>query len=326
MYISPSDSLNLLYPDATATISLQGLMLFCFDRERRCQIAVLRCHDHDLTFDVFKVPRSSPDECTGKTRIDHQISLDCDIKISPKKSRDQGILSYKDFGSAFDRSDRSPTPDNINDFRWIVDLEGEEFHDRKLELIESGRSRFIEILKELFNREGDDYSSLLSNAKQPTIKELKPIIYVNAGTVYTQAISSEMLLRRDEEGRHKMFGRVAYRIGIDIRCEELTISNGSNGSNGSNNNLNLVHSKDTLNVIQITNMCSLKPRPEYPELTAGRSDFDLFYDVIRDPVINHRRYDLQGCINPGTPDNPAQDGYPDICIGGYTGKTGGFKG
>lgn len=315
MFINPCDSLNMLYPDATATISLQGLMLFCFDRERRCQIAVLRCDDHDLTFDIFKVPRSSDARRAEKIRIDSRISLDCDIKISAKNPKEEGILSYKDFSIPFDRRDRSPAPDNINDFRWIVNLEGEEFHNRKLKFIESGKSWFIENLKELFQDRDIDYSRLLPEAKQTTIKELKPIIYVDAGTVYTQAISSEMLLRRDEESRHEMFGRVAYRIGVDIRCEELTINNDS-GFNRS-----LKHSTDFLHVIQITNMCSLKPRPENPELTAGRSDFDLFYDVVRDPVINHRRYDLQGCINPTTPDNPGQDGYPDICIGSYMGAT-----
>ncbi|MBK9316075.1 MAG: hypothetical protein IPM55_17800 [Acidobacteria bacterium] len=320
MFINPCDSLNMLYPDATATISLQGLMLFWFDRERRCQIAVLRCDDHDLTFDIFKVPRSSAARRAEKIGIDRQISLDCDIKISAKNSKEEGILSYKDFSTPFDRQDRSPAPDNINDFRWIVNLEGEEFHNRKLEFIEPGKPSIMDILKELFQSQGSDHTHLLPEAKQTAIKELKPMIYVDAGTVYTQAISSEMLLRRDEESRHEMFGRVAYRIGIDIRCEELTISNDS----GFNRLLN--HSTDFLHVIQITNLCSLKPRPENPELTAGRSDFDLFYDVVRDPVINHKRYDLQGCINPGIPDNPGQDGYPDICIGGYMGESGHFTG
>lgn len=304
MFINPCDSLNMLYPDATATISLQGLMLFWIDRKRRCQISILRCEDHDLTMDIFQVPRTSTAKSSAISPMNHNISLNKDVIISAEKAKDTkepktGILSYKDFSSTFNRTDRSPVPGNINDFRWIINLEGEEFHNRKLEFIQSGRT---------------------SAKVRKNIKNLTPMITVDDGTVYTQAISSEMLLRRDEEGQIKMFGRVAYRIGIDIRSEKVFINN-KNGKK-----LPLVYKPDILHVIQISNMCSLEPKPENPESTAGRSDFDLFYDVVRDPIINHRRYDLQGCVNPRTPDNPGQDGYPDICIGGYMGESGHFTG
>lgn len=291
-----SNALNLLYPDATATVSLQGLMLSDFKGTREFRTRVLKCKDHDLLIDIFMTPRCipcpDPDDLPCPIRVPPSIQSILIRELEPEEKMPRtGVLSYKNFDVPFSRVADPCESVDFKDFRWIMDLNGEEFHDRQL------------VLKT--PDEGGGKKTILS-----------PLISIDSGTVYTQAVSTEVLFRRDEEGRHNPLGRIGYRTGVDIRSKvlEITIID-DNGKIFYKREW--TRNDDFIYLIQVSNTCHLKPNVENPEETAGKSDFDLFYDQLKDPVIDHRRYDLQECIGDANDPNPKLDGYPTICLNGY---------
>ncbi|MCA1577728.1 MAG: hypothetical protein LC794_10255 [Acidobacteria bacterium] len=107
---------------------------------------------------------------------------------------ESGIRTYLNGGSAFERQ----THNDDRDFRWIMDLEGQEFYGRDL------------------------------SAEMAT-KKLMPIITVPHGEFYTR-LKSPPLSRFTETGEPTPFGAVAAAIGCDIRLDggavDLTSANG----------------------------------------------------------------------------------------------------
>lgn len=294
MHTSLSNCLNLLYQDATASVSLQGVMLSYFKSNNVFETRMIKCDNHDLRIDIFKVPRwvSGSDARKRPRPISHHQSVtSITIEELPHSegAGSEGVLTFKNFKIPFSRVPVREDKVDYRDFRWTVDLNSEEFHDRQL-------------------------SFRLADGTEPI--NSSPYMSINTGTVYTQAVSTEVLYRRDEEGRHMPLGRIAYRSGIDIRSPRLKVTvHDQNGCRP------YVWSKldDSLYLIQITNMCHIDHAPDRPEDTAGKSDFDLFYNYVTDPVISHRRFDLQACVGDFGDTPPALDSYPDICIFGYLG-------
>jgi hypothetical protein len=107
----------------TIKLAFTGLLAFCFDNDRRtCQVGILRgVPDHNLTFKVFKVSTESKKEFdfTAKARVR-------DVFLNVNKAENKGVELYKN--GPFTRDDT----DDPNDFRWLVDIEGQEFHGESL--------------------------------------------------------------------------------------------------------------------------------------------------------------------------------------------------
>ncbi|MGE0102564.1 MAG: hypothetical protein AB7H86_07140 [Blastocatellales bacterium] len=301
MFKNLSQRLNLLYPDVTATVSLQGFMLSCFDGTKKFKVGIPRCLDHDLHIDIFKVPRSVPDKVSLEWRSVLSIPTSIDkatiLTIEEEEPADgltgSGVVSYKYFDKKFSRMKKKPSINQEKDFRWVLDLNGEEFHNRPLKL-------------------------LTKRARRGQVKDFSKVIEFNTGTVYTQAISREILFRRDEEGRLKPLGRIAHRTGIDIRSRSLRIGYSKNGTVAAEHQ-KLEWDMDYFYYIHISNTCHIEHDPKEPEKTAGKTDFDLFYDLMSDPVVGHRKYDLQSCIDHRFEPDSRLDGFPDICILGFFG-------
>lgn len=297
MHRKLSTCINQLNPNATATVSLQGLMISYFKLNGKFMTRVIKCEDHHLRVDIFKVPRVASREqvaCLPPPIEVHDSVRTIRIReLETEAGRPStGVLTYKNFNTPFTRTPATGSRVDFKDFRWIVDLNSDEFHNRQLKF-KRRRERII------------------------TRKSIAPMISINSGTVYTQAVSSEILFSRDEEGRHKLLGRIAYRTGIDIMSARLSVTVTDDKCHHKYEWTNL---DDHFYLIQVSNNCSLKPvDKKMPELTAGKSDFDLFYDLLRDPVIDHRRYDLQACVGDANAPRPQMDGFPEICILGYLG-------
>lgn len=293
-----SSCLNLLHPEPTLSVTLQGFMLACFEGTKKFKVGIPACPDHDLRIDIFRLPRKAPEMDPSEWQVVKSIPSSV-RKISileggpDGKTPGPGVTSYKYFEGQFSRFRKRLSKKQRRDFRWMVDLNGEEFHNRPLTLLETA------------DRTGQ-------------AKIISPVIEFNTGTVYTQAVSSEILFRRDEDGRVKPLGRIAYRTGIDIGSPKLTI--GYTTSDGAEEMpLVIERDADSFYHLVITNTCHIRHSSQKPEETAGKTDFNLFYDLMRDPVIPHRQYDLQSCIDSSIRSDSRLDGFPDICILGYFG-------
>src|SRR5262249_42278409 len=110
-------------PQSTLTIYFSGLLVFCFDRQRKyCQVGALSKDDHELKLHVKRVcpERRSEQSLTIPDDLIHQSStlwLDVEGEPSPKQPAEPFIIG---------RLEEPPT--DMRDFRRVIDLEGEHFY------------------------------------------------------------------------------------------------------------------------------------------------------------------------------------------------------
>jgi len=93
----------------------------------------------------------------------------------------QNKISRRKMEGTFDRTS-GPTPDNVDSFRWVLDLEN-EIYSKPIGVKPKG------------------FASLLK---------------VNAGELVTRTISTNKLIKLPPNGAQEIVGRVATRSGIDI--------------------------------------------------------------------------------------------------------------
>ncbi len=130
--------------DPTIKLVFTGLLAFCFTppsgpAKTRCQVGILRKDSHEFRVRIFKVTADGFREMKDESKkISESIlpppgvappsggfSLP-DIVMNVVNPRTEGIALYMNGPFARDESD------DPNDFRWIPDIEGPEFHDRSL--------------------------------------------------------------------------------------------------------------------------------------------------------------------------------------------------
>lgn len=273
---------------ANVTIAIGGLALACINsRERnRCEVGLLRCDRHKPVLDIQRVelhPKSR--RPIRSTLVPHSLNLDEDITIGLEYDDGEilncsrGVSTYT--RRDFDRLDDTGDPE---DFRWIADLEGPEFYNRKLKI----RHR----------------------------SELKPIILINDGILYTAQKSSEVFARVPvkPEGPSIPLGRLGDGLSADITYPEgskVVLRNGSDpGLSSRACSTTLLIDRDSRYVITIENFCQL------PDESEG-TDFRLLYDVLKVPV--ERQFDLRRIVETGPCGQPeeALDDREDFCLDGY---------
>ncbi|HEX8089308.1 MAG TPA: hypothetical protein VF762_10670 [Blastocatellia bacterium] len=281
---------------ATVTVSVAGIALSCINkRERdRCEISILKCDRHRLTFDIQKIelhPRTL--EPVRSCLIPHSLSLDDDIAITLAQPLSDEFINCergtsKYMGREFDRL---RDIGDEEDFRWIADLEGPEFHNHKLKTI----NRY----------------------------KIKPTIFITDGILYTRQKTDEVFARVSADGGTSpvALGRLAHGINADIACVDggaVMISNVyDRGVPDAARCPSVRLPKDDLSRYRITieNHCRLQDDSE-------GTDFRLFYDVLKDP--DGKRYDLRRMVETGPYGRPEQviedrrnlslDGYPQNCL------------
>ena len=276
---------------ATVTVSIAGLALSCINKlkRNRCEIGILRCDRHRPLLDIQKIeldPKSGIPRCSSL--VPHSLSLDEDISINVvyhdtggRPNCERGVSTYmrREFNRLKDTGD-------AEDFRWVADLEGPEFHDRKLKI--KHRSK------------------------------LKPTIYLSDGVLYTRQKTHETFARVSVDGKASpvALGKLAYGINADITClggGEVILSNrfGSElPEPGDRCSVRLPHGKHTRYLITLENHCKL------PDELEG-TDFRLFYEVIKDP--DGKQFDLRRIVETGCYGEPedAIEGRKDFSLDGW---------
>lgn len=284
--------MGLDHSKATATITLEGLLVFVVNDQKQCELAFLSCDNHELNIDVrvilpngFELP------------IKHSLDPKKDLAISVVNPDGTGISFFKD--GVFDRKKGQG---DAEDFRWVIDLEGPEFHNKALEAIPAPSS--------------------VVGAK------LTPKLFITDGQVYASDLPNEQLARKeiDTVAGPVFLGRAADIIGVDIACldggnSSVIISN--EGLTGSHVKLPKV--EGVRYRIQFVNDCDIQTAEP------GSTDFSLYYDVLRDPTDPTLKFDLRSTVakdHPSAtgepfPDSPllAPDGSPQRCGGTFCGQT-----
>jgi hypothetical protein len=286
--------MSLDHSKANVTISVAGIAISRPHKRNQFEIAFVKCDRHNLVLDIQKIELDAETRSPIRSSLKpHSLRLDEDILIDvvyPDKDGSlqfqRGVTTYQ--GSEFDRlCDKG----DAEDFRWVADLEGPEFHNRKLRI--------------------------------KNLSELAPTLFISSGILYTKEKTAETFARVSVNGKPSpvALGKFAHGISTDIICPkggEVILSNRSDHDltgSSARNSVSLPQSDFIKYLITIENHCD-----EFDE--SESTDFRLFYDVLEDP--EEKKFDLRRMVATGrfgTPDSALQqqgdfalDGYPQNCL------------
>jgi hypothetical protein len=286
--------MSLDHSEANVTFSIAGLAIARPHHRNQYEIGFLKCDRHNLSLDIQEI---EVNPVTGvplhSCLRHHSLRLDEDISIDVVYPDKDGCLQFQRGVSTFmgDEFDRLRDRGDAEDFRWVADLEGPEFHNRKLRV--------------------------------KSLSELVPTLFISNGILYSRQKTEEAFARVAAKGKSSpvALGKFAHGINLDITCPKggrVILSNRSdNGSpEGSARCAISLEQNDLIKyLITIENQCH-----SYDE--AEGTDFQLFYDVLED--LEEKKFDLRrivatGCF--GMPDSAFKeqgdfvlDGYPQSCF------------
>jgi hypothetical protein len=240
---------KLDHSKATVRISFNGLLALCINDNRQAEIGALRNVHHVLTVDVNKV---SP---TGVSLFHFPVSPDQDIWIEAVKPATDGVTTYVNDQVQFNRQQDTGDPE---DFRWLIDLEGEELHNQKLAISKS--------------------------------EMLNPRLHISNATFYTEKKAVELSGRVtwDDDTRWVFLGRLAETLAADILLDnensEVILRSGADS-------LRLKKEPGTRYEIAVRNTRSGAMDMGH---TRDASDFQFWYDAFQDP--SGKKYNLRHVV------------------------------
>jgi hypothetical protein len=271
----------------------------------RLEVGIIRCDRHTPHLDIQEIvykPGIRDPICSSL--IPHKLNLDEDLSINliypDEEDSSQcklGVSTYTRRG--FDRLD--DTGDD-EDFRWVPDLEGAEFHNAKLTIVKEHR--------------------------------LQPTIFISDGILYTRQKTDELFARTaaGDERAGRLLGKVGNGISADInrvKGGSVVLSNRSaHGSPEYSDSCSVVlEERECVQyLITIENHC--QSPYGFPDESEG-TDFRLFYEVLKDPA--GKRFDLRRIVETGHAESAkgtlkgredfVLDGWPESCLGGYLSQT-----
>ena len=158
-------------------LSFEGL---CLDGKGQVEVGALRNPHHELTIEIKRI------SAKGTTTARYPVDPDQDIWIEGGGGSQNRATLYQNESVGFSRADNKGDP---QDFRWVADLEGKEFHNSKLTI------------------------------SQPEM--LRPHLHVNGGTFYAAQIYGQpMALTVPGDDAHWTYlGRFADVIAADLSLD-----------------------------------------------------------------------------------------------------------
>jgi len=238
----------------TIRLYFTGLLAFCFDKQRKqCQIGIhSKTDDHELRLRFVKKGPDPENESEQTLTISHSLIrqasdlwLDVEGELTPEQCAAEPFIP----GSLDD------PPTDPQDFRRVVDLEGEYFYNRLLKV-----------------RKG----------------VLKPILFVAKGLFYTATLSSDSYRAVPVASTRaagaiaagRNLGHIAEYVGANIYLthpnQALVLRMGRNGPEL----LRLKREEGMTYEVTIENS-------DTPQAPAG-SDFHYYYDAIKLERGDHR--------------------------------------
>jgi hypothetical protein len=266
--------------DSTITIRFTGLLVFCFDSRRKyCQIGALSKDDHELRFRLVKSRPDPESKSEQMLTISHDLIrqssylwLDVEGEPSPKQQTAEPFIAG--------RRDESLT--DPQDFRRVVDLEGEHFYNRPLKVRRDVLRPILFVAKGLF------YTATLSSDPYRTVP-----------------VASNEVASTTATGRN--LGRIAEYVGANIYLthpnQALVLRAGRNGSEL----LRLNKEEGTTYEITVEN-------GDTPRAPVG-GDFHYYYDAFElnrgEPKILIEPYGLPALRGSEIPCMPVGFGQSD---------------
>jgi hypothetical protein len=267
--------MGLDHSNAFVRISFDGLIGFCLCRrdDYRCEMGMVQAEDHEP---LISVDRVNPNGTLTPKLTDYPLTRASDISIVVTDPIRLGSTTFPETfaGHTFDRLRDVGDPE---DFRWIMDLQGEDFHGPHLRLKRGGG--------------GDTL--------------LRPRITVPSAIFYTQDKTPTRFrrFRHPEDPGQRPIGKLADRVGADILCHpdakgQKLVTVKIAGKDDLPLYRNTKEGRGFRYAIKITNLCR-RPGSGKP-LCGDQSDFPSYYKVAEDE--DGIQYDL-GTMHPdGDPD------------------------
>lgn len=182
--------MGLDHSEAFVRVTFDGLIAFCYDRRGDCEMGMVQASDHQPRLDLTRInPDGSP---TLMRRYD--LTVHQNILIDAQDPVEIGTQTFpRDiYGTEFDRLGTNADPE---DFRWIMDLQGRDFHGPALKL--------------------------RTAAGDPSTARLRPRISVTHGVFHTMEKTPDTFVRNPRTGdqtRPINIGKIADKVGCDIVC------------------------------------------------------------------------------------------------------------
>lgn len=286
--------MSLDHTKSNVTISVAGIAIFRTHKRNQFEIDFLRCDRHNLVLDIQKIELDPITRNPLRSSLEpHSLRLDEAIFIDVAYPDKDGCLQFQRGVSTYMGSefDRLRDTGDAEDFRWVADLEGPEFHNRKLRI--------------------------------KNLSELVPTVFISNGILYTRQKTDETFARVSVHGKPSpvALGKLAHGINTDITCPAggmVILSNRSDkglAESRACHSVSLPQSEVLKYLITIENHCDFNDESE-------GTDFRLFYDVLEDPEA--KKFDLRRIVATGrcgVPDSAlaeqgdyALDGYPQNCL------------
>lgn len=276
----------------TIKIAFTGLLAFSFDEQKKnCQVGILNnVPDHSLRFKVFEVTSSKKSPGSRKKILEINGEDNNDDIILEVKRGDGKAEAIEFFTNGPFTRDESDDP---QDFRWIVDIEGSEFHDRELAVVPG---------------------------------TFTPSFRVNDGLFYTGSIGLADVQFNEVPVSELTEIYVAIFAAANIHLDEYCAATLRFGPNAEQS-LSLEFKEDTTYKIQVFNDCVKQVCAD----TGG--DFTLYYEAFRKNFDSENnideRFDKQEQFTITGPLVPAEDGqganHEHPCGPIFASKKPGFK-
>jgi hypothetical protein len=300
--------MGLDHSNAFVRLSFDGLIGFCFCRREdySCQMGMVQVPDHEP---LISLNRINPNGTLFPMLTDYPLTPENEISLVVRDPvRTESTTFPESYaGTIFDRLSDTGDPE---DFRWIMNLQGEDFHGEHLRLKRGGS--------------GDTL--------------LRPRITVPSAIFYTLEKTPVKFrrFRHPEDPRSRPIGKIADQVGADILCRPdehgqklVTLKIGGTGRALYRNT---EEGRGFRYAIKITNLCRRVGTGE--PLCGDQSDFPHYYKVAQDD--DDIKFDLGTMHPPGDPDGRTvisqfnesyfpefrgfrSDGPPQVCSVGFFG-------
>lgn len=285
--------MGLDHSKATATIAFRGLLVFCINDENQCEMAFVEHTNNNLALNIRLVFPNGVE-----LTIKHSLLPSRGIRIETTNPDPPGVYCFKK--GVFDRKNTEGDPE---DFRWVMDVEGPEFHDKSL--------------------------TITSSPSVDGAAQLKTRLQITDCVFYANRVPGQIIARDRTDDNVTgvaaapvFLGPVADIIGADIVCKNDP-SSGIVLTNEEGQRLVLPRADGIRYEIEFNNACGVPSSP------ADSTDFSIYYNVLSDP--DGVTFDLRDVVDAedekatgdAFEDFPifAPNDRPERCDGGFLSQT-----
>lgn len=259
-----------LNPQTLATVSFEGLGLFCINERKECELGVLDSAGHRRVLRILK----------NSIEINQQVlDLGDFIKIEVTNPVKNGVELYHNNNVRFERESDQGDP---KDFRWMIDLESELYHGRSV-VIDPGRSQLLHPI--FFITSGLMYTLARDGEEHPS-----------ARVRWDDAAARRFTSHTPDRDDFRLVGKVGHMLGVDLLTENpadskvmFSLVNEEGYAISGGPTFELEGGTDVKYEIIIGNVCP--EEMDCGEMPEDETDFRFYYNVISDP--DGMKFDLR---------------------------------